>query len=270
MLGSLPASALAQDASPTPDPSISPAAAPLPEGFNKKMVKQVEEVIKAVHPVRGLPPAQDVSYRVIDQETFLTELQALFREEYPAEYIAAEDAAYTRLGLLGPDDDLEKLILKIYDQQVLALANQDKDRIQQIALKTLGIKAKAEDITVDTRFVPTELMAAGVVDGGGAGRLAERYGPTAVLVGLSLAFLLLLSRWVKRPAAGGAAAPAGLVAGVSGAATASPEETVLLPANGEPSIEVKRQVEMRKRIEQLVQQDPANAAGLVSRWLNEG
>jgi hypothetical protein len=120
LLGSLPAAALAQEEGPTPDPSISPAAAPLPEGFNKKMVKQVEEVIKGVHPVRGLPPAQDVSYRVIDQETFLNELQALFREEYPAEYIAAEDDAYTRLGLLGPDDDLEKLILKIYDQQVLA------------------------------------------------------------------------------------------------------------------------------------------------------
>lgn len=120
LLGSLPSVALAQDASPTPEPSAPPAAAPLPEGFNKKMVTQVEEVIKGVHPVRGLPPARDVSYRVIDQETFLTELRALFQEEYPPEYIAAEDDAYTRLGLLGPDDDLEKLILKIYDQQVLA------------------------------------------------------------------------------------------------------------------------------------------------------
>jgi len=155
------------------------------------------------------------------------------------------------------------------EQQVLALANQDKDRIQQIALNTLGKKAKAEDITVDTRFIPTEPMLAAVVGGGGAGRLAERYGPTAVLVGLSLAFLVLLSRWVKRPAAA-AAAPAGLIGVAAGAAGAGAEEPILLPAGGDQSVEVKRQAEMRKRIEQLVQQDPANAAGLVSRWLNEG
>jgi hypothetical protein len=61
-----------------------------------------------------------VAYRVIDNDTFLTELRVLFEEEYPDDYIVAEDAAYTRLGLIGPDDDLKKLILKVYDQQVLA------------------------------------------------------------------------------------------------------------------------------------------------------
>ncbi len=35
-------------------------------------------------------------------------------------YVAAEDEAFTRLGLLGVDDDLEELILGIYDSQVLA------------------------------------------------------------------------------------------------------------------------------------------------------
>ncbi len=100
--------------------SPQPAAATLPEGFNKKMAATVTEVIDAVHPVRRLPPADDVAYRVIDNETFLTELRALFEEEYPDDYIVAEDAAYTRLGLIGPDDDLKKLILKVYDQQVLA------------------------------------------------------------------------------------------------------------------------------------------------------
>ena len=120
LAAALPAAAVAQDATPVPDETVSPTATPLPEGFNKKMVKKVDEVIKEVHPVRGLPPARDVAYRVIDQQTFLNELKALFREEYPPDYIAAEDDAYTRLGLLGPDDDLERLILKIYNQQVLA------------------------------------------------------------------------------------------------------------------------------------------------------
>ena len=100
------------------EPSTDGAA--LPQGFTQKMVNKVAEVIEEVHPVRGLAPVEGVSYRVIDQETFIEELKAMFREEYPAEYIAAEDELYTRLGLIEPDQDLEKLILKIYDQQVLA------------------------------------------------------------------------------------------------------------------------------------------------------
>ena len=117
---SMVGSTLAQDDDSAPEASPASEASPLPDGFNKKMAKKVTEVIDAVHPVRRLPAADDVSYRVIDKETFLVELEALFREEYPAEYIAAEDDAYTRLGLLEPGQDLEKLILKLYDQQVLA------------------------------------------------------------------------------------------------------------------------------------------------------
>gem|GEM_PF-440069 len=110
----------AQDASPDAEASPTAAATPLPEGFSKKMIKKVAEVIDEVHPVRGLPAAQDVAYRVIDDEAFLAELEALFHKEYSEEYIDAEDDAFTRLGLLEADDDLEKLILKIYDSQVLA------------------------------------------------------------------------------------------------------------------------------------------------------
>jgi hypothetical protein len=84
------------------------------------MVTQVGEVIDTVRPVRQLPHADDVSYRVIDEATFKSELEALFSEEYTEEYIQAEDAALTRLGFLGPDDDLEGLILRVYEQQVLA------------------------------------------------------------------------------------------------------------------------------------------------------
>lgn len=117
-LGAAPA--VAQDEPAPAEASPAPDGSQLPEGFNQKMTKKVAEVIEAVHPVRRLPAAEDVAYRVIDNETFLMELRALFEEEYPDDYIAAEDAAFTRLGLLGPDDDLKKLILKVYDQQVLA------------------------------------------------------------------------------------------------------------------------------------------------------
>ena len=64
------------------------------------MVRQVNAVIDSVHPIRGLPPADGVRYRVIDADTFTAELEALFREEYTDAYVAAEDAALTRLGLI--------------------------------------------------------------------------------------------------------------------------------------------------------------------------
>jgi hypothetical protein len=109
---------VAQDES--PPPAASAAATPLPTGFTQKMANKIATVIKAVHPVRGLPAADDVTYRVIDPAEFLSEVGSLFHEEYSDAYMVAEDAAFTRLGLLKPDDDLEQLTLDLYDSQVLA------------------------------------------------------------------------------------------------------------------------------------------------------
>ena len=95
-------------------------AAELPEGFNKKMAAKVAEVIDQVRPVRGLPAAEGVTYEVLDSEAFLAEIQAIQAEDYPTELIEAEEALYKRLGLIGPNKDLEALTLKLYDQQALA------------------------------------------------------------------------------------------------------------------------------------------------------
>ena len=60
----------AQDASPAAAGSQAAESTPLPEGFNARMARQVERVIDSVHPIRGLPSATGVGYRVIDEETF--------------------------------------------------------------------------------------------------------------------------------------------------------------------------------------------------------
>jgi hypothetical protein len=111
---------LAQEASPSPEAASGAASSGLPDGFSPKMVEQVAKVIDSVHPIRGLPPAVDVGYRVIDKETFVTELEELFHEEYTEAFVTAEDDALTRLGFIGPEDDLAALILSLYDSQVLA------------------------------------------------------------------------------------------------------------------------------------------------------
>jgi hypothetical protein len=84
------------------------------------MARQVGSVIDQVPAIRGLPAAVGVTYRLIDQETFAEELEELFRAEYSDEYVAAEDDALTRMGLIDDEDDLAELILALYDSQVLA------------------------------------------------------------------------------------------------------------------------------------------------------
>lgn len=111
----------------------------LPEGFTQKMADQVAAVIDAVHPVRGLPAAQDVAYEVIDSETFLARLEETLREDYPADLIEAEGDAFRRLGLIGPDQSLEKLMLRLYDQQALAQYEPESDTFSIIGpVKKIG------------------------------------------------------------------------------------------------------------------------------------
>ena len=69
-------------------------AVELPEGFSQKMADRVTEVIEAVPPIRRLPAAESVAYEVVDSEAFLARLQDKLREDYPAEYIEAEENAF--------------------------------------------------------------------------------------------------------------------------------------------------------------------------------
>ena len=124
VLASLGSTVRAQEASGAPESSADPGStaplAPLPEGFTPRMQRQVAQVVDVVPAIRGLPAADDVAYRLIDQDAFIEELEAIFQEEYSPEYVAAEDAAFTRLGLLAAEDELGQLILDLYDSQVLA------------------------------------------------------------------------------------------------------------------------------------------------------
>lgn len=108
----------AQDAAPTAAPS-SPAVS-ASEGLNTRMSKRVSRVIDSVHPVRGLLPADAVRVRVVDDVTLAAERETLFGERYPEAHVAAEDSAFTRLGLIGPDVDLAGSILSLADGRTLA------------------------------------------------------------------------------------------------------------------------------------------------------
>jgi hypothetical protein len=109
---------IAQDATTAPDASDAPIA--LPEGISERMAERIGEVVGAVGPLRELEPTAEVPSRVVDRETFTSEIEGIFHEEYTPEHLAAEDALLTRLGFIGEDDDLEQLLLSLYESQVLA------------------------------------------------------------------------------------------------------------------------------------------------------
>jgi hypothetical protein len=102
--------------------AASPAVAQdaLGQGIDEEMASEIAAVVDAVGPIRELEPDAEVPFRVVDRGAFLAELTALFHEDYTPERLAAEDALLTRLGLIGPDDDLEELMLALYESQVLA------------------------------------------------------------------------------------------------------------------------------------------------------
>jgi hypothetical protein len=131
--------ARAQDETPAASAPATADPTPLPEGFNKAMVKRVQEIVSQVPRVRQLAAAEGVTYRLIDAETLRSELEVLFREEYSADYMAAEDALLTRLGLLDPKDDLEDLILSLYESQVLAYFDPRSDTFSLVGpIKRIG------------------------------------------------------------------------------------------------------------------------------------
>lgn len=93
---------------------------PAPSGIAPAAVESIERLISGVPALRELDALAEVPYRAIDSDTFRLELEALFEEEYPPDLVAAEEAAFRRLGLLSPQDDLRELVLGLLSDQALA------------------------------------------------------------------------------------------------------------------------------------------------------
>lgn len=96
------------------------SASHAPSGIAPAAVESIERLIAGVPSLRDLEVLSDVPYRAIDSDTFRLELEALFEEEYPPDLVAAEEAAFRRLGLLEQQDDLRELVLGLLTDQALA------------------------------------------------------------------------------------------------------------------------------------------------------
>jgi hypothetical protein len=122
----------AQDGSPSPAVATASPLAAMPEGLSPRAARRVQRVLESVPAIRELPNADGVTLAVADAGTFRSDLEATFTTAYPEGYLAAEDAAFTRLGLLGPDDDLAALSLGILADQGLASYDSTSDTLTLI------------------------------------------------------------------------------------------------------------------------------------------
>lgn len=120
---------LAQDASPSPAAATASPLAALPEGLSARAARRVQRVVESVPAIRELPAADGVTIAVVDAEAFRSDLETAFDATYPEGYLAAEDAAFTRIGLLGPDDDLASLTLDTLADQGLASYDSTSDSL---------------------------------------------------------------------------------------------------------------------------------------------
>lgn len=86
------------------------------EGLSSEVRSQLEELIVAAQEIRELPFLSEPQIIVVSEEELGSRVLAMLEEQF--EDLPADAALYRLLGLIGEDDDLEGLLLDLYDEQV--------------------------------------------------------------------------------------------------------------------------------------------------------
>ncbi|HKY32094.1 MAG TPA: hypothetical protein VJV23_06115 [Candidatus Polarisedimenticolia bacterium] len=105
------------------------AAAPPAAPTEAEYAQAVGELSRAVSEARGLAFTSAVPVGVMEAPRAREFLERKLREDYPPEAILAEQAAYRAFGLLGPDDDLERLFLDLLVEQASGFYDPDEKRL---------------------------------------------------------------------------------------------------------------------------------------------
>jgi hypothetical protein len=124
------------DPSVSPGPSTAPSAAPSssPEPLKPEEIEAVfAEIEEQVASIRGLQQKADVSPTFLDEAALQEYLKRSFAEDNPPDYVASYGRLYKAMGLLGPDDDLGDLYIKLLSSEVLGLYDPDDGRMYVVA-----------------------------------------------------------------------------------------------------------------------------------------
>jgi hypothetical protein len=153
------AAAACGSAEPTPTPPTTPAATPAgtPDGTpagspppdpDAAMYEQIEDEVRALRELEALRP---VKRGVMDEAALAEFVQTSFREDNPAEEVAAYERLLQRLLLMPVDASLEALYLELLTSQVAGLYSPDLE--QMFVVSRTGEIGPLEKITYAHEYV---------------------------------------------------------------------------------------------------------------------
>jgi hypothetical protein len=101
-----------------PDRVPGTASESIPPEVEEQMRSEIGVIILDVEETRGLPFIEVPVITILDEEEFSERVEVQLLEELDEEETAQEDAFYSLLGMLGPDDDLRSMLVELYGEQV--------------------------------------------------------------------------------------------------------------------------------------------------------
>ncbi|MDQ2934718.1 MAG: hypothetical protein M3R49_07005 [Chloroflexota bacterium] len=138
--------ALRPSASPSPSPRSTATTSPSASGQPSPVSAHDEQaafaaIERQVQQIRGLPAAKIGAAQIIGRDQLAVELRALFDAEYPRAQRVADNITLRALGLLGADQDVAQLQLRLLGDQVLGFYDDRKKRM--VVVSDSGLSAEA-------------------------------------------------------------------------------------------------------------------------------
>jgi hypothetical protein len=114
----------------TPGARSTPAAVPTLAvgGPDRALLQQIEDDVAGL---RGLQPKRDVTLRFLDQNALKGFLANRFNNDYLPSERESDQKLLTRLGLIGPNEDVSQTLIDILQEQVIGVYNED-DKVMYI------------------------------------------------------------------------------------------------------------------------------------------
>ena len=132
-----PSPAPSGSAGPTPG-STTPATGapspgtsePAPSVDTAALYRAIEEQVVEI---RGLQPKAEVDPQVLDEAELKRRVEESFKEDNPAELVAASERLYKALGLMDEDASLEDLYLELLGSQVAGFYSPEDDELYVVS-----------------------------------------------------------------------------------------------------------------------------------------
>lgn len=121
-----------------------PSTTTLPAGtedLSPELRREFAELVDVTEDLRELEFLEGVRFRVTDDAGMEAYVRSLFEEE--TEDVPADDALYTLLGLLGPEDDLLSIVTDFYGEAVIGVYDDDA--------REMVVTVSGEELTVNER-----------------------------------------------------------------------------------------------------------------------